>query len=97
MSKTDSMLIFLFPVSPKLSFEVWILSLGTDGQDGPTDAAGAVADVQLIGKSGFSVAEAQQFLDNNDSYNFFAQAAGGDYHIKTGELWLETWFALKRF
>ena len=61
-----------------------ILSLGTDGQDGPTDAAGAVADVQLINKSGFSLAEAKQFLENNDSYNFFAKAAEGAYHIKTG-------------
>ena len=66
------------------SFEVLILSLGTDGQDGPTDAAGAVADVQLINKSGFSLAEAKQFLENNDSYNFFAKAAEGAYHIKTG-------------
>jgi len=66
------------------NFEVMILSIGTDGQDGPTDAAGAMVDVQMIGKSGFSLAEAKQFLNNNDSYNFFANAAGGDYHIKTG-------------
>jgi len=67
------------------SFDVTIVSIGTDGQDGPTDAAGALADVDLIRKSGFSLERAQQYLDENDSYNFFLNAADGAYHIKTGQ------------
>jgi glycerate 2-kinase len=51
---------------------VVILSGGTDGTDGPTDAAGAIAD-------GFTVARAEQkgisprqYLANNDSYHLFS-------------------------
>jgi hydroxypyruvate reductase len=47
-----------------------ILSAGTDGTDGPTDAAGAVAD----GNSADSTAPA--YLNNNDSYNYFATRNG---------------------
>jgi hydroxypyruvate reductase len=56
-------------------------SIGTDGIDGPTDAAGAMADPTTIARveqGGFSIAEA---LDNNDSYALLA--ALGDL-IKTG-------------
>jgi glycerate 2-kinase len=53
-----------------------VLSAGTDGTDGPTDAAGALADGSTAVSS-----NARAFLDNNDSYNFFA--ANGDL-IKTG-------------
>jgi len=42
-----------------------IFSAGTDGLDGPTDAAGAIADQRM------PLVDAQQFLDNNDSYHFF--------------------------
>ena len=77
---------FLFS---RISFDVMILSIGTDGQDGPTDAAGAFIDADFIRNSGFSAEQAQQFLDNNDSYNFFKKAAGGAYQIRTGSLFLE--------
>jgi hydroxypyruvate reductase len=48
-----------------------ILSGGTDGTDGPTDAAGAFADgetVQLAAEKGL---DARQALGNNDAYRFF--------------------------
>ena len=51
--------------------DVLILSGGTDGSDGPTDAAGALADggtCQRAAKLGLS---AKEYLANNDSYNFF--------------------------
>ena len=45
-----------------------IMSVGTDGTDGPTDAAGAIADGTTLGRSSRSAAEA---LAANDSYPFF--------------------------
>ena len=48
-----------------------ILSGGTDGTDGPTDAAGAVADETTIARAGSLGMDPLRFLDNNDSYHFF--------------------------
>jgi glycerate 2-kinase len=50
-----------------------ILSGGTDGTDGPTDAAGAIADGQTIARAGAEGLDAQQFLAANDSYHFFEE------------------------
>ena len=47
-----------------------ILSAGTDGTDGPTAAAGALADGNTVARSTRSAAEA---LAKNDSYPFFAE------------------------
>ena len=44
-----------------------VLSGGTDGEDGPTDAAGAQADGQTYQRG----PEALRRLANNDSYDFF--------------------------
>lgn len=46
-----------------------IFSAGTDGTDGPTDAAGAMADGNTVGRSRRDAAMA---LRDNDSYPFFA-------------------------
>jgi hydroxypyruvate reductase len=54
-----------------------VFSAGTDGTDGPTDAAGAVADGSTLARNG----EARTFLDRNDSYRYFE--ALGDL-VKTG-------------
>ena len=48
--------------------DVLVLSVGTDGTDGPTDAAGALADGRTVGRSRL---DARNFLGNNDSYPFF--------------------------
>jgi glycerate 2-kinase len=56
---------------------VVVFSAGTDGSDGPTDAAGAVADGNTLARN----SEAQRFLDRNDSYHYFEPL--GDL-IKTG-------------
>ncbi len=48
-----------------------ILSAGTDGTDGPTDAAGAVVDSQTIKKALAAGLNPDHFLANNDSYHFF--------------------------
>ena len=56
--------------------EVAILSGGSDGEDGPTDAAGAVGNLDTMlaaGKLGLNV---EDFLKRHDSYTFF-KATGG--------------------
>ncbi|KPK89703.1 hypothetical protein AMJ80_09390 [bacterium SM23_31] len=50
---------------------VSILSGGTDGIDGPTDAAGALADGGTCQKALTLGLEPHQYFDNNDSYSFF--------------------------
>jgi len=51
--------------------DVVILSGGTDGTDGPTDAAGAVADGQTVRRAKQMGLSASDCLRENDSYQFF--------------------------
>jgi len=60
---------------------VFVAGFGTDGIDGPTDVAGALVDgltSEQAAKKGICIS---QFLNNNDSYNFFKKVGG---HIITG-------------
>ncbi len=50
---------------------ITFLSAGTDGNDGPTDATGAVVDGNTIKKAKAIGLDPQEYLNNNDSYNFF--------------------------
>jgi hydroxypyruvate reductase len=50
---------------------VVVLSGGTDGTDGPTDAAGAIADGRTIARAGAKQLNPLDFLKRNDSYHFF--------------------------
>lgn len=52
---------------------ITFLSAGTDGTDGPTDAAGAVADGKTIAESKSLGLNPDEYLGNNDSYDFFKQ------------------------
>jgi len=61
--------------------DVLIFSAGTDGTDGPTDAAGAFADGQTVGQARKLGLDAAAFLADNDSYHFFEKAGG---LVKTG-------------
>jgi glycerate 2-kinase len=61
------------------------VSLGTDGTDGPTDAAGAIADSSTLARSmKFGAGFLDECLSNNDSYRFFNRL--GDLLI-TGPTW----------
>lgn len=51
--------------------DIVILSGGTDGNDGPTDAAGAIADGTTIKRGRELGLNAYEYLCENDSYNFF--------------------------
>lgn len=58
----------------KIENENWmILSLGSDGIDGPTDAAGAWIFPSSREKARRLGLRPEEFLENNDSYNFFTQ------------------------
>ncbi len=50
---------------------ITLLSAGTDGTDGPTDAAGAIVDGNTIIKARQLGLDPADYLNNNDSYNFF--------------------------
>ena len=60
-----------------LPARVVVLSGGTDGNDGPTPAAGAIVDNQTVQRGIQAGMKAAEYLRNNDSYRFFE---------KTGEL-----------
>lgn len=51
--------------------DVVILSGGTDGTDGPTDAAGALADGKTVRRAKAQGLDAEYHLRENDSYHFF--------------------------
>lgn len=58
-----------------------LLAAGTDGTDGPTDAAGAFADGDTCARADEAGISAADFLARNDAYHFFTQL--GDL-LKTG-------------
>jgi len=48
-----------------------LLSGGTDGEDGPTDAAGAVLDASVLAAAGQQDLDPADYLARNDAYHFF--------------------------
>jgi glycerate 2-kinase len=65
-------------MQPATAHRITILSAGTDGTDGPTDAAGAVADLELLSSTDMAPAN---YIQNCDAYHFFEKTGG---LIKTG-------------
>lgn len=62
------------------SVDISFLSCGTDGIDGPTDAAGAVSDLgELEGDM-----DPHKYLDNNDCYTFYEAYKNGENLVRIG-------------
>jgi len=60
------------------------LSGGTDGQDGPTEAAGAITDGGLYEEAQAQGLDINSFLTNNDSYTFFTRLSAGQRLLVPG-------------
>jgi glycerate 2-kinase len=60
---------------------VMLISIATDGEDGPTDAAGAVVTGESARRADMLGMDASDHLSRNDAYSFFAKL---DDLIKTG-------------
>jgi glycerate-2-kinase len=58
-----------------------LISCGTDGTDGPTDAAGGIISNETWEKVKNLNLKPQEFLDRNDAYHFLEKVDG---LIKTG-------------
>jgi hydroxypyruvate reductase len=71
----------MVPVLTTLGAEVAAASIGTDGIDGPTDAAGAAVDHTSAQRAAALGLDAQHHLDDNNTYAFFDRL--GDL-IRTG-------------
>jgi glycerate 2-kinase len=65
---------FALALVPELAAmrDVVVLAAGTDGSDGPTDAAGAVADPTTLERAAGGELDVRRALGENDSHRFFA-------------------------
>ncbi|MEI6315997.1 MAG: glycerate kinase [Syntrophus sp. (in: bacteria)] len=64
-------LALAFALELKGTSGITLLSAGTDGTDGPTDAAGAIVDDETIAKAAAKGLDPEDYLSRNDSYSFF--------------------------
>jgi len=60
---------------------IGLLAGGTDGEDGPTDAAGAILDASILSAANKLALDPADYLARNDAYHFFGPLGG---LIKTG-------------
>jgi hydroxypyruvate reductase len=72
--------------------QVLIASFGTDGTDGPTDAAGAVVDGTTLSRAQAMGVDPQASMASNDTYSFF-RALGdliitGPTNTNVNDLWV---------
>ena len=62
--------------NPDLFQNVSFLAASTDGNDGPTDAAGAYASPEMLRRAAEAGLSISDYLQNNDSYHFFDAIRG---------------------
>ncbi len=79
--RNQEMALAVFKEMRTIKKPFYFCSVGSDGTDGPTDAAGAYIDHQTEQKVQSLNLDVEHFLQNNDSYHFFKQI---DQLIKTG-------------
>lgn len=83
-------LALAFAIEIKGEKGITMLSAGTDGTDGPTDAAGAIVDGETFSLAYKHGIDPVKYLRNNDSYNFFKNLdtlSGVPHHLITGPTW----------
>jgi hydroxypyruvate reductase len=68
-------------IGPENVAGIALLSGGTDGEDGPTDAAGAFFDERIVQAAQRSKLDPAEYLARNDAYHFFEPL---DALLKTG-------------
>ena len=74
----------------------WVVaSLATDGQDGPTDAAGAIADVRTVERARAAGVDPVAALAANDSLRVFERAGGVVRPGPTGTNVNDLYFAVR--
>ena len=71
-------------LADKENHNVSFFSGGTDGQDGMTDTAGAIIDVNFVAQAKMENISLKVYLDNNDSHSVFSKVQNGSYLVKTG-------------
>ena len=65
---------FVLACAPRIAGErIAVISAGTDGIDGNSPAAGAVADGDTFARAQALGLSAQACVDNSDSYGFFSR------------------------
>jgi hydroxypyruvate reductase len=62
--------------NPELFEDLAFLSASTDGNDGPTDAAGAFATLEMLRRAQDAGLSLTDYLRENDSYHFFEKIDG---------------------
>lgn len=71
---------------------ICLLAGGTDGEDGPTDAAGAFADETVRENALLKNLDVTDYLNRHDAYRFFEQTEGlfkiGTTHTNVMDLWV---------
>ena len=63
---------------------VLMFSVGSDGTDGPTDAAGGIVDGETAGRLGAQGVSIDAVLRDNDAYNALGRADGLIFTGPTG-------------
>ncbi|CAK6435520.1 unnamed protein product [Pipistrellus nathusii] len=74
----------LGPRPPPGAVDVLFLSGGTDGRDGPTEAAGAWVTPEVASQAAAEGLDVATFLARNDSHTFFHRLQGGAHLLYTG-------------